>query len=249
MADNGTSSSYNFRLYTPAGVEVLFHVVTEYMDGKTALDGIAALVADGFLPQRPSLEAGEEVYTVDAVCRSTKIEDDGRETPIIAFYPINFSHPALKKYLNSADDAAAFERVTGLKIAKLPDYIGKDSINRNEADKRQLAHVVAVKPFDIVWKPNPNYEEGGTKPKRYFVRYKGDVAPEKPADKPQADEPQKPLWWKEAVTHPSLVMAYGKARDSVLRTLLNDGKVTMDTPVTDVLALALKQDESGDIPF
>lgn len=232
MAENG-ANSVNFKLYTPDGVEVLFHIVPETMGwqpgelgvdhfAQSGLSFVKIMLNSGWLAQRPSLESGEDVFTIDAICRSTKLEDDGRETPIIAFYPVNFAHPSVKKYMNTPEDVATFERVTGLRIADLPDYIGKDAINRHEADKRQLQFVIVVKPFDIIWKANPNYVENSTKPKRYFVRYKSDVPvqPGTPVEQtnghdPAIDKPAQPKgvkrqnatdrWTaitKEAIKHP-----------------------------------------------
>lgn len=131
-----------------------------------------ALTAAGITVRETGIEAGENVEEVAYLVVRQQKNDDGRPpTPVLDLYPEQLKHRFLNVYLNTADDVTAFENATGLQLARLPVHKMKAPITRGDPDVDNDYVVRLPRPVRIVWKPNPHYEEGGTKPKRHFERW------------------------------------------------------------------------------
>ena len=177
-----------------------FQVLSEYT---TQLKGA------GFLAAPPALGEGEATEEVGYVLRRQKDNDDNTTTTVIDLYPTHEQtvHRFLQLYLNTDEQAKAFESATGLTVAKLPLFVG----DKLERDGKSLANQYIVKlskPAAAIVKANPKYnpEEPNPKnrkPKRLFVRWDG-VATNTPA-KPQnaanspSDATTGDAWDKSAV--------------------------------------------------
>lgn len=156
-------------------------------DYALALANVSAALAAGWLASAPGLEAGENRDDCGWVVRSQK---DGRTgtAEVIDLYLPDDKFAKVRLYLNTPDEVAEFERVSGLTVAKLPLYIGANKIERGKSKQTDTLVCRVPKPFGFVWKDNPDHnpdEQDATKkkPKRLFVRW-ADGAP--PAGSPQA---------------------------------------------------------------
>lgn len=146
-------NTVHMRLYTPSGVPLNF--VLSIRDGKLTetLPDVAAMetmiAASGYLVNAPGLEVGEELETITHVVRRTQHNQDGSQTPCLGLY---FENPKLvfckKAYLNTAEDIATFERLSGLKLAQLPEFPSTALPKRDE--KSAVQFIVAAKtPFQV----------------------------------------------------------------------------------------------------
>jgi len=253
MSDNA-ASSFNFKLYTPHGVEVLFHILPQDLNlsptaddfGKDALAYVATLLAAGWSATLPGLEPGERREVVNVVMRRQK--DDG--TNIIDFFRDNLQYAVGMAYLDAdkPERTAAFLAASGFaSLDAVPLYDGQSPLKR-VIGKPNVKETAVPRPFAVILKPTGKKTEKGNDQRR-FDRYEA-VAPtsaDAPASPPQQPPapptpPTKnvPTWWKAAVHDQRLIDKLGDTRDSVLRNLLNAGKVTLDTPLEAVVAAALE---------
>lgn len=202
--DTNTTATGWVKLYHPSAAQVtiplgLTAAITESA-AQTLMLSINNLLEAGFSVNVPGVEAGEFVEEIGWVLRKIQKNERGDTTPRIEAYPAN---PALRKkhihiYLNTEEDVAAFEAACGIKLADMPVYVGKDSVERG-ADPETDRYIIALpRPARLVWKENPAYDPAETdpekkKPRRLFVRWMATAAgPGKTADKPGTDEPATP---------------------------------------------------------
>jgi hypothetical protein len=173
------------KLYHPRGPQVTLPIA-----GTTAADYFASVLSmldAGFLVDAPGLDAGERKEEVDAVLRITH-ESNGDLTPVVMLYSSNdrLEWAVLRVYLNNADDIAAFEKASGLKLAAIPVYEG-DRLARDDSQKAKRYIVKSPRPFIVVMKANPNYStderDAAQKanqvyktPKHKFVRWDGQAS-------------------------------------------------------------------------
>jgi hypothetical protein len=163
------------RFYHPSGVPVTLPLVGSFAEQFAAVgDALAA----GFLASPPGVEQGEHKDDIGYVVKREKENDDGTVTPIVDLYPADeaLKFAMLSVYLNRPQDEAAFEAVSGVKVASLPLYIGQNKVERGKSRQTDALVVKVPRPFGVVWKDNPKYDpaEQDTakkKPKRLFVRW------------------------------------------------------------------------------
>lgn len=171
-------------------VSFTFPIRNEMEATRQALEITNKLLADGFLMTEPGLEAGESSYTVTHVARRTqRNKKDNSTSPIIDIYHDDLSYSSLKTWLNTAEEIAAFQNATGLKLELLQSFPGTAAIKRGESPEADGYVVKLAHPAKVIWKANPEYIEGSTtEAKRIFVRW--EAANVTPA--PQPAETAKP---------------------------------------------------------
>lgn len=147
---------------------------------------ISAIVAAGFVAGEPEKLPGENKDTIGFVVRKEKINERGT-TPSLDLY---INHEKMVRsfitiYLNTPEDVAAFENASGLKLDSIRLYAGDDKLDRSTPKGIQYAKA-CQRPFEIVWVPNPKYNEAEAQaakaantnyfvPTKKFVRYGGPV--------------------------------------------------------------------------
>lgn len=162
MAENPINS-IQIQAYTPSGFRVY---VTVAFQNANEIDKL--LQENGFMVNVAGAEPGEEVETVTHVALRMKTNDDGTQTPHVAFY---LDNEALEwrwahVYLNNDNDVQDFEDATGLKLASLPVYPA-DNHPARKPDK--MNYIVALKaPIKIARKQIEKSD--GTK-RNDFTRY------------------------------------------------------------------------------
>lgn len=166
MSENGEHGKCAFvRLYHSSGVQASIPMPTdrkmETAEWKNIFDSITSALEAGWLVQAPGFEPGEIKEEVGWVVRSIKENDDNSTTNVVSLYSSNeaLKRPFFKKYLNRDSDIKDFEAVSGLRVADLPVYIGKDGIERGAARQTDAYVIPVAKPFPVVLKPNPHYKK------------------------------------------------------------------------------------------
>lgn len=180
------------QLYTPGGAKL--GVTLGFADGKftETLPDVAlidAMIAEkGYLLNAPGVEPGETLETITHVIRGIQTNKDGTTTPIIGLFYENTKLIYPKKaYLNTTDDIATFERLSGLKVSALPQFPSKNVPLRDDAGGTPF--MVAVKtPFQIKLKPTTYVDpkDGETKEGTEFAGFYD------PAGKPAPAQPSTP---------------------------------------------------------
>ncbi len=242
------------KLYHPKGVQVTFPFPA---DPALCLAAVTAALDAGWLVAAPGLEAGEEKVQVGYVVQGT-YESDGEETPYVLLYEDNdaMTFSFLKVYLNTDADVKAFEYASRMKLDQIPPYIGRDKPERGASKQIDKFIIKAPKPFGVVFKANPKYDEHAaaaakakgevySKPKRLFVRW-ADAPPAQQAETPaQSAEPP-----KGAVTPEKVREMLKPVKTEEERILLWE---TLPDAVTDLEAVkrmfALKAKEINDQAF
>jgi hypothetical protein len=183
------------KLFVPQGVQVTLPVPVDgrRIDYACAFAAVTSALDAGFLAQAPGLEEGEEKEQIGWVLCGT-FERDGETTPYVLLYAANEARTwsVLKVYLNHQTDIDAFEYASGMKLDKIPDYIGDNKPQRGAARKTDDFIIKAPKPFGVVYKKNPKHndtEEGKMKPARLFVRWEN-TKPVPAAEAPPTAAPQ-----------------------------------------------------------
>ena len=147
------TNTVHMKLYTPSGVPLNFVIsirdgkLTETLPDVATID--AMIAASGYLLTAPGALPGEELETIThVILRIQHNKSDGTQTPCIGMY---YENPKLvyckKAYLNTPEDIATFERLSGLKLAQLPKFPGqfpkRDDLSATE-------YILAAKtPFQI----------------------------------------------------------------------------------------------------
>lgn len=178
--------------YLPNGMKASFtFVITDPMNAfAEAMSYLNKLQADGLQMREPGLEAGEQSYTVTHIARRTqnnKKKDGTTSTcPLIDIYHDDLAFSSLKTWLNTPDEIADFERVTGLKLETIKTFPGTAAIKRGEGADADAFVYKLPQSVKAVWKLNPDYVEGSTsQQKRLFIRW--EITGNAPAIAPQGD--------------------------------------------------------------
>ena len=174
------------QLWHPAGVKVTLPVpVTaeqaQEVNYELALKFVGDALSAGWMANAPGLEQGEEKGECGWVVRSQKDGNTGM-ADVIDMYLVEDKFPKVRVYLNTDPERHAFEKASGLQVAKLPLYVGAGKIERGASRQTDTLVRQVLPPFGIVWKANPKYNPEETdakkkKPARLFVRYEGQAAP------------------------------------------------------------------------
>ncbi len=182
---------------------------------KRCYDYVTDLLQVGFKAHPPGLEEGEQKFVVGYVVhREFEDSRDGQITPVLDIYSTvegQNKFKALKVYLNTEDDVAAFESVSGMRLESMQKYIGTGDIERGKS--RQLDQLVykVPRPFSAIWTPNPKYDEAAAKaakpgeymvPKRKWVRWEGSAAKTESKPEKEKDAIAKEVdWWKKFIAN------------------------------------------------
>lgn len=227
------------KLYHPSGVLVTLPVTASPLDYAALLRNVGGMLAAGFLPSAPGTEPGEHKEEVGYVVRRTK---EGRHgpVPVLDLYPAHEAtkFAALTVYLDTPEDAAAFERASGMRAEVIPEYIGDNKIERGKNPKTDRLVVKAPRPFGVIWRDNPRYDEAEAEatrakgavygvPKRKFVRW-ADAAPAAaiPAAQPEAGPDPAAEARKEiaAITSLPILAAYWDTLPADLQAAVREDK-------------------------
>lgn len=184
MTDNGNlftgqQHTASVTAYRADGWKVYFSFVLDNADPVgSANTQIAALAAGGYTPNAPGMKPGEHRENVGAVVRYNKKNKDGSVSPRIFFYSTEAAlvHKMVDTYLDTPEQRAEFERVSGLSVAfDLPVWTAKAAPQRDDAEESGV--LAAVKrPFAVVFIDNPDYVQGSMETTKYnFVRYESGV--------------------------------------------------------------------------
>lgn len=173
---NENTASAFVRVYHKSGLQVsvplTIGTLLSVEEAALLSASVDNLLAAGWLVDAPGLEEGETKELIGWVCRRAKVNDDGSETPMVDLYVDNekMTFKILTVYLNTREEAAAFEAVSGLHLGKLPLFEGDNAPERG-TPKAQKYVVRAARPFGVIHEPNPAYDPEKKKPKRRFVRW------------------------------------------------------------------------------
>jgi hypothetical protein len=175
------------RLFHASGVQVTLPLGKTQQEYAGLYASVDAMIGAGFLTAEPGMQVGENKDTIGFVVRKEKINERG-VTPSLDLY---INHEKMVRsfitiYLNTPEDIAAFENASGLKLDSIRLYAGDDKLDRSTPKGGQFAKACA-RPFEIVWIPNPKYNEAEAAaakavnqnyfvPTKKFVRYGGSVA-------------------------------------------------------------------------
>lgn len=183
MSDQATAW---IEVYHQRGLKVRLPIpLTETVTAETwgrVVASIDAALQAGLLASAPGAEPGEEKEMIGWVCRLDHYDKkEGKTTPTVLVYSTNeqLTYSFLRKYLNNADEIAAFEKASGVTLASLPVYPGNDHPQRGSSPQT-AQYIVKIQPFGVIWKPNPSFKPApagddtrslGEKRKRDFVRW------------------------------------------------------------------------------
>jgi hypothetical protein len=178
------------KLYHPCGALVTLPVVGQFRekakgwDYAAAFSAVSDAIGCGFTVDAPGLEAGEARAEVGAVCRSEKTNNDRSTSQVIDLYTASAAeeYKFLRLYMDTDTQIAAFEKAARMTLDSLPLYEGE------AAPTRGHKKVQKVRPFGVIYKTNPKYDEAAAKaaeaaktkytiPKRVFVRW-ADLPPD-----------------------------------------------------------------------
>ncbi len=174
------------KLYHPRGALITLPVTVERLDYAAMVANVDAMLAAGFLVSAPGLEAGEERFDCSAVVRRQKSNANDRTTSdVIDLFEAGNKHKSLVVYLDTADEIAAFEFASKIRLADLQIFPGTAPPER--CPQTESFFRSPGKPFGVICAPNPKYDPNETdnkkkKPKRLHVRW----ADERPAASPPA---------------------------------------------------------------
>lgn len=234
MSDDNNNNGW-VKLYHPSGALVTLSVPMDSesnVDYAVAFAAVGRALAAGFLVTAPGLEAGEMKDTVGWVGRG---QHQGRSGMADMLFLFSIQDWWVKKflvvYLNTDDQRLAFEAASGMVLASIPLYEGNGYPERGKQDKFIAA---APRPFGVVFKPNPKYDEAKAKAatqanpytvaKKVFVRWDGgfeSTTPSKPDDGTMPDLVAK---WKTWLASDPNLETFNKEMGEVFRGLTKSEK-------------------------
>ncbi len=149
-------------LYHPAGVKVKLALPDTVVVVDTwgwMLASVTNAISAGWLTTAPGLEEGEEKQEIGYVVHKVKNNDDGTDTDVVDLYANNdgMKFSVLTVYLNSDEEATAFETASGLKLNDIPVYVGSDKIERGKSRQGDKFIIKAPRPFFVASKANPKW--------------------------------------------------------------------------------------------
>lgn len=182
------------KMWHPKGVQASLELAGSPAEAFAAVE---AAFAAGWLANMPGLEPGEDVEPVGGCLKAEqKNKKDGTITPVVYLYSPKaaLEYQIFKHYLNTREDALAFEAASGLTLSKMPLYEG-------DGAPKKPNRLIQTPPreFEVVLGKNPNYDaeeaarlraqgKSYITPSKLFVRWgKSVAAPPKPAQ-PQTIE-------------------------------------------------------------
>ena len=226
----------------------------------------------GFSVNPASVEAGEEVVTIEWISCLSAIDRDGKEIPRIGFYPEamrNYNHSIVNKYLNTEADQHEFEQATGLQIADLPVPDSTSFFERGKNPKTDKYIVALPKPIQIAVKPNPKHdpnEQDTTKmkPKRLFARFLGATGTNSHTSQENAASTAQtgskghssagvaiPIWWNVVMAEKGLRALFNNVGEhfaNKVKKMLREGVLTADMDARKVID-AVKESVEFDKQF
>lgn len=209
MPDSETPCAW-VKLYHPSGVDVRLPIPMAGTVGKetwaAVLVSVTTALEAGWLANAVGAEEGETIVIIGAALRHDVDGRDGSLVPRIDLYEDGQKFRIVSVYLNTNEDVAAFEKVSGFAVFQMPNYIGQGYIERGANSQTDRLIVKAPRPFKVCYRQNPNHNPAETdiskkKPARLFTRWP-DLATAPPAggagsgpapeelakiDKPQVD--------------------------------------------------------------
>lgn len=235
-------------LYAPdngakVGFDVPMYVDYDKNLGALANKIIAALLANGYTVNAAGTEPGEEVVTIEWISCLSATDRDGIAVPRIGFYPEasrNYNFVMVQKYLNTEAEQREFEQATGLIIENLPIPETETFPERGKVAALAKYIVHLPKPIQIAHKPNPQFVEGGKKPKRLFARYLGVTGmntpnsstnvPEPPLEGKNSHSSGAPTWWSIVMAEKQLRALFNADEHfaNKVKKMLRDGLLTND---------------------
>ena len=129
MTDEPINNGWT-KLYHPTGalVTIPISLVDQILPShaENISRSIETLIAAGFSPNMPGLEAGELMEEINAVAR----REGADMTPIIDFYSSNkfLEKKFMHAYMNTPEDIEAFQQATGILLDTLTTYDGQIAI-------------------------------------------------------------------------------------------------------------------------
>lgn len=237
--------------FLPNGMKASFtFVISDPMNAfAEAMAYLSKLQADGLQMREPGLEAGEQSYTVTHIARRTQNnkKKDGTTSscPLIDIYHDDLAYSSLKTWLNTPDEIADFERITGLKLEAIKTFPGTAAVKRGESTDADAFVYKLPHSVKAIWTLNPDYVEGSTtQQKRLFARW--EVAGNAPQSSQKAvssgSEGEQLIWNTDAVKQ--LCSKHELSTDQLKRALNITDKFsewTLGYVAADKAAIAYKQ--------
>lgn len=189
MATNEANTVW-MKAYTPGGIQV--GITMGFEDGELlSASAVDAMVADkGYLVTPPGVEPGEEIEIMTHVSRRMHTsKKDGTVTPVIAFYhentALNWKYDHI--YMNTPEQIAEFEQVTGLTMVNIPEWEALSFLDR--ADAKADKYIIATQsPVRVAVKEGTyKAQDGTTKTTMKIQRLLG-------ANPPDVQNAQRPAW-------------------------------------------------------
>jgi len=178
MDTGGNSECGWTKAYHPSGLLVRLPLTGQPTDYVGMLANVTAALAAGFLAVAPGAGEGEHKDEVGYVVKREKENQDHTVTPVIDLYVADdaMKFATLSVYLNTAEQVAAFEFASGVKVSALPLYIGDNKIERGGKAATDKLIIKSPRPFGVFWRDNPKYDPAEMdatkkKPKRLFSRW------------------------------------------------------------------------------
>jgi hypothetical protein len=182
----GQPACGSVRLFHSSGALVTLPVFAAPEDCYAGMfRSVNAALAAGFTVCAPGMEQGEEKDEIGWVVRTTKNSKTG-VADLLFLYSVNeaLTWKVLNVYLDTPEQVAAFEAVSGLTVAKLPKFPSEAAPQRVPGSASADFFVKVPKPFGVVYRENPKYNEAAAasaaaakKPysqaKKKFVRWFG----------------------------------------------------------------------------
>jgi hypothetical protein len=229
-----TLPSLRTKAFTPSGRWIEFTVsatsIAELIAKAFELD--TQLAAAGLSVREPGLNEGEQRETITYVVRRSHMDGE-RETPMLDLYPEKLEYRFMSVYLNTPEDVAIFEQVSGMKLMDIPYCNFTSPLQRGKDGRNDAAYLRAMpKPTGVIFKMNPAYEEGGKKAKRLFVRW-ADAATPPPPTTPAAAQPAPEL------EKPATAKNGNGSKPDALQTLKARVMREIDSKLTEVQIAAL----------
>lgn len=152
------------KAYTPAGVQVGITIAIENGQLKPAIELDNMIANAGYLVTPPGVEQGEDIEIMSHVSRRMHTsKKDGTVTPVIAFYhentALNWKYDHM--YMNTPEQIAAFEQVTGLTLLNIPEWEASSFLDRSDA-KASKYIVTTTKPIKVAVREGTYKAQDGT---------------------------------------------------------------------------------------
>lgn len=180
--------------YAPTGHRINLTLAVNPDNLKSDIDRLMKLVCEaGIQAREQGIEVGEDTVTVCAAIKREQLRD-GVTTPILDLYTERGNYrekPTV--YLNTPEEIAAFEGLSGIRVKDMPTFEGDNSLERDNPKFSRFVRQFK-QPVTYVRRANPAHQKDSTKPQFKFVRWIGAPAPR---DDTWSNEAKK-KWWDAA---------------------------------------------------